>query len=178
MYKKTYGKLRFLLSLKCYLSPDPLTKVYKGILLPTFLYNCTTSLNLTSTQLQKLNSLYRRVGKVISSGQTPIANEIKKHALMLVKKCSNGEVFEIFDSFFEIGTHKKTARNNGFSFQVPKMRLQLTKSCFRSMGVKFYNSLPIEHRQAEFLYFIGFTGYFLAGHILIAVYITLKCTSR
>ena len=91
---------------------------------------------------------------------------------MLVKKCPNGEVCEIFDNFFETGTHKKTTRNNGFLLQVPK----LTKSCFRAMGVKFYNSLPIEHRQAEFLYFIGFTGYFLAGHILIAVYITLKCT--
>ena len=35
VYKKTPGKLRLLQSLKFYLSPDSLTKVYKGILLPT-----------------------------------------------------------------------------------------------------------------------------------------------
>ena len=69
------GKLRLPQSLKWYLSPDSLTKVYKGILLPTLLYNCTTNVNLKNTQLQKLNSLDRRVGKVISSEQTPIANK-------------------------------------------------------------------------------------------------------
>ena len=68
---------------------------------------------------------------------------------MLVKKCLNGKVREIFDNFFEIRTHEKSSRNNGFLLQIPKERLQLTKSCFRSMGVKFYNSFLIEHRQAE-----------------------------
>ena len=67
---------------------------------------------------------------------------------MLVKKCLNGEVCEIFDNFFEIRTHEKSTRNNGFLLQVPKVRLQLTKSCFRLKGVKFYNSLPVKHRQA------------------------------
>ena len=73
-------------------------KFYKGILLPTLLYNCTTNLNLTNTQLQNLNSLDRRVGKATSSEQSPIANEIKKHAFMSLKKCLNGEVCEIFDN--------------------------------------------------------------------------------
>ena len=106
MCPKISGKLRLLQSLKCYLSPELLTKVYKGSLLPALLYNCTNNLNLLKTQLQSLNSLDRRVGKVTSSEQFPIANEIKKHALMLVKKCLNGEVFEIFDNFFEIRTRK------------------------------------------------------------------------
>ena len=68
---------------------------------------------------------------------------------MLVKKYLNGEVCEIFGNFFEIRTHGKTTRNNGFLLQVPKVRLQLTKPCLRSVDVKFYNSLPIEHRQVE-----------------------------
>ena len=53
---------------------------------------------------------------------------------MSLKKCLNGEVCEIFDNFFEIRTHEKTARSNGFLLQVPKVRLQFIKSCFRSMG--------------------------------------------
>ena len=68
---------------------------------------------------------------------------------MLVNKCLNKGVREIFDHFLEIKTYEKSTRNNGFLLQVHKVHLQLTKSCFRSMGVKFYNSLPIEHRQAE-----------------------------
>ena len=64
--------------------------------------------------------------------------------------CPDGEVYEIFDNFFEIRTHEKTMRNNGFLLQVPKVHLQLTKSCAKcEVGAKFYNSLPIEHRQAE-----------------------------
>ena len=63
-------------------------KFYKGILLPTLLYNCTTNLNLTNTQLQNLNSLDRRVGKATSSEQSPIANEIKKTCFHVIKEMS------------------------------------------------------------------------------------------
>ena len=60
---------------------------------------------------------------------------------MLVKKCLKGEVCEIFDNFFEIRTHEKSTRNNGFLLQVPQVRSQLITTV--------YNSLPIEHCQAE-----------------------------
>ena len=73
----------------------------------------------------------------------------KEIALWLVKKFLNAKVCETFDDSFEIRTHKKSTRNNGFLLQIHKVHLQLTKSCFHSMGVNFYNSLPIEHRQAE-----------------------------
>ena len=33
---------------------------------------------------------------------------------MLVKKCLNKGVREIFDPFLEIKTHEKSTRNNGF----------------------------------------------------------------
>ena len=104
--------------------------MYKGVLLPTLLYNCTTNLNLTNTQLQKLNSLDSRVGKVTSIEQTLIANEIKKHALMLVKKCLNGGVCEIFDNFFEMRTHEKSTRNNCFLLQVPRYVFSLLNLLF------------------------------------------------
>ena len=53
---------------------------------------------------------------------------------------------------------KKATRNNGFLLQVPKVRLQLTKSCFRSMVVKFYNSLTAEHNQAKCTCDSGLSG--------------------
>ena len=45
-------------------------------------------LNLMNTQLQKLNSLDRRVGKVTSTEQIPIANEIKKRASNVSRETS------------------------------------------------------------------------------------------
>jgi len=33
--------------------------------------------------------------------------------------------------------------------EIPRVKLQLTKSGFRSTGVKIYNDLLIEHRQVE-----------------------------
>lgn len=41
-----------------------------------------------NTQLQKLNSLNRRVGKVTSTEQIPIANEIKKRASNVSRETS------------------------------------------------------------------------------------------
>lgn len=149
VYKRTSGKLRLLWSLKLYLSPESLIKIYKGILLPVLLYSCTTNLNLTNSQMSKLSSLDNRIAQITTKKQSSIENEIKKHSVILVKKCLNGEVCENFETFFTIRNHKVNTRNNGLMLQVPKVRLQLAKFGFRSMGVKFYNELPIEHRQAE-----------------------------
>ena len=35
--------------------------------------------------------------------------------------------------------------------EVPKVKLQVAKSSFRSMGVKIYNGLPIHSRQTDSL---------------------------
>jgi hypothetical protein len=149
VYKKTSAKLRLLWTLKIYLSPESLVKIYKGILLPVLLYSCTTNLNLTNSQMSKLSSLDNRIAKITGKKQTLIVNEIKKHSVILVKKCLNNEVCESFLTFFTIRNHEINTRNNGFLLQVPRVRLQLAKFGFRSMGVKIYNKLPIEHRQTE-----------------------------
>ena len=60
-----------------------------------------------NTQLQKLNSLDRRVGKVTSTEQIPIANEIKKRASNVSRETSKREVSKIFDNFFEIRRYQK-----------------------------------------------------------------------
>ena len=47
-------------------------------------------------------------------GQTAVANEVKRHAVILVKKCLNIEPCEIF-YFLGIRTYaKKQTPNNGF----------------------------------------------------------------
>ena len=55
------------------------------------------------------------MGKVTSIEQTPIANEIKKTCFNVNKEISKQwEVCEIFDNFFEVRTHEKFMKNNGF----------------------------------------------------------------
>ena len=51
-----------------------------------------------------------------------------------MQQCHLTEVCEIFDNLFEIRTHKKSTRNNGFLLQVPEVHIQLTKSVFSFNG--------------------------------------------
>ncbi|XP_057304446.1 uncharacterized protein LOC130641589 [Hydractinia symbiolongicarpus] len=70
LYKKMSAKLHLLLSLKSNLTNNAITKIYVGMLLPTLLYCCTTNLNLTNGQQNKLQSLDRRIAKVTETSST------------------------------------------------------------------------------------------------------------
>ena len=87
LYKRMSSRLRLLSSLKYLLPTDTIIKIYKAILLPTMLYNCTTNVNFSRTQLSMLSSLDNRIEKLCTKKQPPIVNEIKRHTAMLVKKC-------------------------------------------------------------------------------------------
>ena len=76
---------------------------------------------------------------------------MKKHAVLLVKKCLGGQLCENFQDFFTVRAHEQNTRNNGFMLEVPKVKLQVAKSSFRLMGVKIYKDLPIQSRQIDSL---------------------------
>ena len=76
---------------------------------------------------------------------------MKKHAVLLVKKCFIRQLCENFQDFFTVRAHKQNTRNNGFMLEVPKVKLQVVKSSFRSMGVKIYNDLPIQNCRTDSL---------------------------
>ena len=63
----------------------------------------------------------------------------------LLEKVANGY------NFFTVRAHKPNTRNIGFMLDVPKVKLQVAKSSFRSMGVKIYKDLPIQSRQTDSL---------------------------
>ena len=151
VYTKTSGKLRLLFSLRSYISPETLVKIYRGILLPVLLYACTTNLSLTNTPLSKLSSLERRITRLTTKRQTQIQNEMKKHAVLLIKKCLDRQLCETCQYFFTVRAHEQNTRNNGFMLEVPKVKLQVAKSSFRSMGVKICNDLPIQNHQTDSL---------------------------
>ena len=145
------SKLRLLASLKYLLPTDTIIKIYKAILLPTMLYNCTTNVNFSRTQLSMLSLLDNRIEKLCTKKQPPIVNEIKRHTAMLVKKCMLGEVCDNMNGMFVVKQHGITTRNNGYKLETPLVKLNLTKSLFRSMGVTIYNNLLIEYRKINSL---------------------------
>ena len=74
---------------------------------------------------------------------------MKKHAVLLVRKCLDRQCCENFQNFFTLRAHEQNTRNNGFMLEVPKVKVQVAKSSFRPMGVKIYNDLPIQSRQTD-----------------------------
>ena len=76
---------------------------------------------------------------------------MKKHAVLLVRKCLDKQLCENFRNFFTVRAHEQNTRNNGFMLEVPKVKLQVAKSSFRSMNVKIYNDLPIQCRKTDSL---------------------------
>ena len=149
MYKRVSSKLRLLSALKPYLTTTSLKKIYEGIIVPTIIYNCIINLNYSSTQLKKLESIDRRVEKIIGQKNKKTVNEIYQHTVIFVKKCINKDTCENFCNYFQIKSHGVHTRNNSSLLVIPKVRLQFAKSGFFSMGVKIYNVLPLDIRQTD-----------------------------
>ena len=149
MYKKTTSKLRRLYSLRMYFDSSTKAKIFKAMILPCITYNCTVNLNLTQTQRQKLQTIDRLAEKIIGKKQTSIENEIKKHSVMLVRKCVQKETCENFKDYFKIQSHDRVTRNNNYLLQIPKTKLKYAKNGFFSMGVTLYNELPTKTRKIE-----------------------------
>ena len=102
------------------------------MIIPCIMYNCTVNLNLTQTQTQKLQIIDQLAEKIIGKKQTSIENEIKKHSVMLVRKCVQKETCENFKDYFKIQSHDRIKRNNSYLLQIPKTKLKYAKNRFFS----------------------------------------------
>ena len=68
---------------------------------------------------------------------------------MSIKKL--GEVCDNMNGMFVVKQHAIKTRNNGYKLKIPLVKLKLTKSLFRSMGVTVFNNLLIEHHKIDSL---------------------------
>ena len=151
VYKQSCNKLSILSKMSKRMTSDSLQMIYTSMIIPPLLYSSINNLGICETQKEKLKSLQRRAEMLIGVSQANIYDLIKFHSILLVKKCLNGMVCDEFKEYFKIKTHSKTTRNNGYMLCIPKVKLQFAKSGFFSMGVKIYNSLPVEIRQTDCL---------------------------
>ena len=100
-------------------------------------------------QRQKLQTMDRLAKKMIGKKQTPIENGIRKHSVMLVRKCVQKETCENFKNYFKIQSHDWVTRNNNYLLQIPKTKLKYAKNGFFSMNIKLYNVLPTKIQKIE-----------------------------
>ena len=136
-------------SLRNYLDSNSRIKIFRGMVLPCVTYSCTVSLDFNQTQRRKLQSIDRLVAKISGTKQTLVENEIKKHSILLVRKCIKQKTCSNFQNYFQIASHERVTRNNGSLITIPMTNLKYAKKGFFCMGASHYNALPIETRKIE-----------------------------
>ena len=72
---------------------------------------------------------------------------MEKHTVLLVQKCLDGNAWNTFNKYFEFNHPNKSTRN--VLLKVPRVKLEIAKAGFFFMGVKKYNSLPLEIRKSQ-----------------------------
>lgn len=149
LYKQASNKLRMLSNLRDGLDNECSSKIYQSMILSALMYNCTTNLNLNSTEKYKLQSIRNRAERITNVPQKNIINLVERRSVLIVRKCIDGLMCDDFSNYFQFIKHTKRTRNNGYFLKIPRVKLEFARSGFFSMGVKNFNSLPIEIRQTE-----------------------------
>ena len=158
-YKKMSGLLRLLCKLRPNLTKKAAKSVYESMIVPLFLFNCVTNLIYTRSKVEKLASIRKRAYSIINNETSSTENDnetvelrslndlSKQHACILIKKCLDRSICPNFYNHFRLNLYSTKTRNQGSLLVVPKIRLESTKSSFFFMGVRVFNSLPIEIRR-------------------------------
>ena len=119
-YKNASSKLGLLRKLKPLMTFKAADAVYASAIIPALIYNCIVQLNLTRTQLKKLKSIEARTSSILKSKTCDLKHEIDKHAILLVRKCVNGNVCTNFQDYFMINEHSVRTRNRNIFFTNPQ----------------------------------------------------------
>ena len=123
-YKKASPKLGLLRKLQPLMSNKAAKAVYKCANIPVLIYNCILQLNLSRTQLKKLKSLEACASSILKSKSCDLKNEVDWHAVLLVRKCLNGNVCSNFKDYFKINEHNLGTRNRNILLQIPKVKFR------------------------------------------------------
>ena len=152
-YKKTTGRLNLLTKMRSFLSVEAAHKIYEMVIAPIMLYSTLISLQLTTTQQNKLRSIDNRAKRVVG-GEVKInriENRMKKKACLVVKQCLDGYTCDNFNGYFKLNEHSMRTRNSNKLVKLPKIRLEFGKKSFKFLGSKLYNELPLSVRDCQSL---------------------------
>ena len=125
------------------------------MVVPTLTYRGILHLNQNRCQQTKIESFHRRAIALIGSNgngsirlkSPPAINKIR--GLELVHHCIKRNTCSNFSNYFELTSHGKLTRNNGYIVKLPKLKLEYARGSFYYMGDKLYNELPREIRSTD-----------------------------
>ena len=148
MYRKSTGRLKILNKIRPYLNSHTAKTIYQSMIIPLMTYCGTLHLKTTNTRQNKIKRFHKRAINLCFSNKTeknvvpsPLTSNAI-HSLALVRQCVNGEVCSNFKDYFVVAKHGKGTRNDGFLLQLPKLKLEYSRSSFRYIGASLFNALP------------------------------------
>ena len=149
-YKKASSRIRLLSAMKSNFNATTAALIYKTMVTPLILFNSIINRELTSSQLNKLESLDNRVRKINSKVEIPsTVNLIRLNACNIVHKSLNRNTCSHFQNYFEKLDHEKQTRNNKYMLRLPKIKLEMGRSAFSYMVASLYNKLPLHLRKLD-----------------------------
>ena len=112
------------------------------------MYHAISNLNITTTQLNRLESISRRAEGIIQGRSNATIVNTKIYDKMKIRSCSlvekslaHPEDFECFHGYFTLMNNN--TRNNDVLLRLPKVKLDTGKNTFRFMEAKLFNDLPL-----------------------------------
>ena len=137
--------------MRSFLSVEAAYKIYEMVIVPIVLYSTLISLQLTTTQQNKLRSLDNRAKRVVGGDVkiNRIENRMKKKACLVVKQCLDGNTCDNFNGYFKINEHSMRTRNSKKLLKLPKIGLEFGKKSFKFSGCKLYNDLLLSIRDCQ-----------------------------
>ena len=150
-FKKASGRMYLLKRIRPYLTRQAALAIHRTLIVSMFNYCSILTLNLTTTQHQRISSFERRANELIF-GSSPekipkIVSLAKLRMCNLVFDCLNGNVCSNFVNYFEL--MKNQTRNNNKLIRLPAIRLESSRKSFYFNGAKSFNDLPINLREIE-----------------------------
>ena len=164
---KVSRAIGFLKHAKSFLPHATLKTLYTGIIEPHFRFCCSVWGNCGAIEKNQLQKLQNRAARILTNsrydadarpllnilGLKTIQDLIETETNTMVFKALTGLAPEYLSKLFirNSETHLLALRNTSTDLQLPKKRTSNGQKCFSYKGVKSWNCLPLEIKQASSL---------------------------
>ena len=141
--------------IRSYLDQTTAATIYNSTVLPAFTYSGILQLKYTNTQLSRLSSLHSRALNIVFRDRRPnqkltsVVNANNTRACKLVPKCLDKETCEQMQNHFTLQGHERQTRNNNYTLELPRIKIEYARKSFMFMGSKVFNELPLERCKSE-----------------------------
>ena len=152
-YKKAAGRLKLLAKPRKHLDLQSARDVYCSMIMPVFTYCGVLQIQLSETKKKQLKMFHDRCVKIVYNGEKSneglpsVINANKFRPCILVRKCIDKDVCEIFEHHFIVQDHEKVTRNTQNSVKLPLIKTEYARESFYFTGAKIYNEPPLEIRK-------------------------------